>query len=237
MTKSEFPRMSPMKRAALVTAAGYLMSWGVPYADFVALPKLFVATDAAQTAQYVLANRGLLVFVIYAFLINFVGDVLAAWGLYVFLRPVDEAFSKLVAWFRIAFATLGIAALLNLVTAYRLVTRPATLVAIGQRQIDALVYAAISSFNVQFAFLLIFFGVYLVLLGWLAFRASYFPRWLAVLLVLAGVAWILRDSGPYLMAGANLEFLLIPTFAEVFLLVWMIGWGTRVKLPDTGEAM
>ena len=164
-------------------------------------------------------------------------DVLAAWGLYVFLRPVDEAFSKLVAWFRVAFATLGVAALLNLVTAYRLVTRPATLVAIGQHQIDLQVYAAISSFNVQFAFLLIFFGVYLVLLGWLAFRASYFPRWLAVLLVLAGVAWILRDSGPYLMPGANLEFLLIPTFAELFLLVWMIGWGTRVKLPEGGEAI
>ena len=45
------------------------------FADFVAIPRLFVATDATRTVQNLAANHGLFVAAIFAFLINFIGDV------------------------------------------------------------------------------------------------------------------------------------------------------------------
>jgi hypothetical protein len=88
-----------LRQGALVAIVGYLLTFGTPLASFSALPKLIDATSAAHTAENVQAHPGLLAAAILAMLANFAGDVLAAWGLYVMLRPVSAAWSMLVAWF------------------------------------------------------------------------------------------------------------------------------------------
>ncbi len=178
MNEAEILHTPKLRHAAIITVIGYVMGWGVPFADFGVIPKLFVADNAAKTAQNIAANHGLFVAAIFAFLINFIGDVVAAWGLYLLLRPVNASISMFLAWLRVVFATIGIAATLNLVTAHRLVTRPNSLTALGQDQINAQVHVAIGSFNSQFAFSLIIFGVYLMMLGWLMYRSGYIPKWL-----------------------------------------------------------
>jgi hypothetical protein len=220
-----------LRHAAIITVVGYAMSWGVPYASFSALPSLFVADSAARTSQNIVEHPGLFVAVIFAFLINFIGDIVAAWGLYLLLRPVNASVSMLAAWLRVVFAGVGIVAVQNLVTAHRLLTRPAALTALGQTQLAAQVHISIGAFNAQFAFSLIVFGVYLLLLGWLMYRSGYVPKWLAILIAIDGAGWVVMESGPYLMPGSNLAFLFVATFGELFLLVWLIGWGSRLKEP------
>jgi hypothetical protein len=231
MKEGKILRDPPLRHAAIITVIGYVLGWGVPFASFSILPKLFVADDAARTSQNIVANQGLLVAAIFAFLLNFIGDVVAAWGLYLLLRTVNTAVSMFVAWLRVVFASVGLAAVLNLVTAHRLLTRPAALIALGQTQRDAQVHVAIGAFNSQFAFSLIIFGVYLVLLGWLCHHAGHVPSWLAILLVIDGAGWIGLEVGPYLLPGVDLGFLFVATLGELFLLVWLIGWGTRLKEP------
>ena len=225
-----------LRHAAIITVIGYVMSFGVPFASFSILPKLFVADDAAKTSQNILAHQGLFVAVIFAFLVNFIGDVVAAWGLYLLLRPVNASISMFVAWLRVVYAGVGIAAVLNLVTAHRLLTRPAALAALGQVQRDAQVHVAVGTFNSQFAFSLIVFGAYLVLLGWLAYRSGYIPRWLGIVVAIAGAGWIVMEAGRYLLPGVDLGFLFVTSFGELVLLVWLIGWGTRLREPATDRA-
>ena len=226
------PREPRLRDAALITVIGYVMSWGVPFASFNILPKLYVADDAARTTQNIVANQSLFVVAIFAFLINFIGDVVAAWGLYLLLRPVGAAVSMFVAWLRVVFATLGLAAVLNLVTAHRLLTRPAALKALGQGQVNAQVHVAIGAFNSQFAFSLILFGVYLLLLAWLVYRSGYVPKWVGIAVALAGAGWIIMESGPYLLPGIDVGFLFAASFGELILLVWLVGWGTRLSDKD-----
>jgi len=225
-----------LRHAAIITVIGYVMSFGVPFASFSILPKLFVADDAAKTSQNILAHQGLFVAVIFAFLVNFIGDVVAAWGLYLLLRPVNASISMFVAWLRVVYAGVGIAAVLNLVTAHRLLTRPAALAALGQVQRDAQVHVAVGTFNSQFAFSLIVFGAYLVLLGWLAYRSGYIPRWLGIVVAIAGAGWIVMEAGRYLLPGVDLGFLFVTSFGELVLLVWLIGWGTRLREPAADRA-
>jgi hypothetical protein len=222
-----------LRQAAIITVIGYVMSFGVPFASFSILPKLFVVDDAARTTQNLVANHGLFVAVIFAFLVNFVGDVVAAWGLYLFLRPVRASVSMFVASLRVVYATVGLAALLNLVTAHRLVTRAAALKALGQAQLDVQVHVALGAFISQFAFSLILFGVYLVLLGWLVYRSGYVPRWLGVVLAINGAGWSIMEAGPYLLPGIDLGFLFVASLGELVLLVWLVGWGTRLGDPGT----
>jgi hypothetical protein len=63
------------------------------------------------------------------------------------------------------------------------------------------------------------------------YRSGYIPKWLGIVLVVNGLAWIVKQSGPYFMPAANLGFLFVAAFGELILLVWLIGWGTRLKEP------
>ena len=83
-----------LRQGALVAIAGYLLSFGTPYASFHALPELIAPGDAARTSENIVAHPGLLSAAIFLMLLNFVGDILAAWGLYVLLRPASPAWSK-----------------------------------------------------------------------------------------------------------------------------------------------
>jgi hypothetical protein len=231
MDEAKTPGAPRLRHAAIITVVGYVLGWGVPFASFSILPKLFNPDDAAKTCQNIAAHQGLFSVVIFAFLLNFIGDVVSAWGLYLLLRPVDEAVSMFVASLRVVFATVGLAAVLNLVTAHRLLNRPSALTSLGQTQLQAHVQVAVGSFNSQFAFSLIIFGVYLILLGGLMFRSSHFPKWLAVLMVIDGAGWIAMEGGTYFLPDVDLGFLFAATFGELFLLVWLIGWGTRLKEP------
>ncbi len=225
-----------LRHASLITVVGYVMGWGVPFASFSILPKLYSAEDAAQTSQNILAHRSLFAAAIFAFLVNFIGDLVAAWGLYLLLKRVNAAVSMFVAWLRVVFATVGLAALLNLVTAHRLLTRPALLHTLGQDQRNAQVQVAMVAFNSGFAFSLIIFGVYLVLLGWLVYRSGHMPRWLGVVLAINGAGWCIMEAGPYFAPWIDFGSLFLATFGELILLVWLIGWGTRLAEPTTSRA-
>ena len=229
MDSSQIVRGPTLRQAALITVAGYLLGFGVPFASFSVLPKLFVATSAAQTSLNIFANQGLFAATIVAMLLNFIGDIVAAWGLYVLLRPVNASVSMLTAWLRVVFATVGIVAVLNLATAYRLLTGPDYLTAFGRNQLDSQVQLAFASFSFQFAFSLIVFGLYLVALGLLVYKSSYIPKWLGVVLVIDGLGWIITEASPYLLPQADLGFLVVTSFGELILLAWLIGWGTRLK--------
>jgi Domain of unknown function (DUF4386) len=236
MEQGEILHGPKLRHAAIITVIGYVLGSGVPFGSFYILPKLFVAKDATLTSQNILAHQDLFVATIFAFLLNFIGDIVAAWGLYLLLRRVNASVSMFIAWLRVVFATIGLAAVMNLVTAYRLLTSPDYLTALGQNQLNAQVQVAIGSFNSQFAFSLIVFGVYLMLLGWLTYRSDYIPKWLGIVLVIDGAGWSIMEAGPYLLPGIDLSFLLIATFGELLLLVWLIGWGTRLAEPTTNPA-
>jgi hypothetical protein len=220
-----------LRQAVVATIVGYLLSFGTPFATFNAIPKIYVAADAAQTTQNLLANQGLLGAAIFAMLLNFVGDIVGAWGMYILLRPVNAAWSLLAAWFRLVYTAVGLAAVLNLVTAHALAVDPDNLAALGRSALEAQVHVALSAFQAQFAFSLIVFGLYLAMVGGLSWRSTYIPKWLGAVLAVDGLGWVLSESGPYLLPKANLGFLMIASLGELVFLAWLVGWGLRLKEP------
>jgi hypothetical protein len=225
-----------LRQAAIITVFGYLLGLGVGFASFSVLPRLFDTGSAAQTSQNILANQGLFVAAMFAFLLVFLGDVVAAWGLYYLLRRVSASISMLVSGVRVVFATMGLVAVFNLATAHRLLFNPTYLTSLGRNQLDAQVQVAIGAFHTEFSFSLIVFGVHLMMLGWLMFRSGYIPRWLGVVVAISGAGWSVLESGPYLLPGIDLNFLWITAAGELVLLVWLIGWGTRLREPATNRA-
>ena len=75
------------------------------------------------------------------------------------------------------------------------------------------------------------FGLHLVVLGWLVARSHYMPRWLGWLLMADGAAWVVNDVGFYVLPNASFGYLSVLFAGELVLMVWLLGWGWRLKEP------
>ena len=145
--------------------------------------------------------------------------------MYIFLKPVNASLSLLAGWFRIVYTVLAIVALLNFLNAFQLVNMPALQGSDKSEDILHLVNARRFGMNLAY----IIFGIYLVLVGILIYKASYIPKVLGVLMFLAGLAWIIISLQPYFFAAYNLFWLMYFSAGELFFAIWLLVKGSRIK--------
>jgi Domain of unknown function (DUF4386) len=75
---------------------------------------------------------------------------------------------------------------------------------------------------------LIFFGVFDIVIGYLIFTSTFLPRILGVLMVIAGVLWLVFLSPP--VANRVMIFIEAPGFvAELALMLWLLVRGVNVE--------
>src|SRR5215470_10210525 len=97
-----------LRQAALLAGFGYLLTTPVFFIEFFINPALIIPGQIAQTVTNIGSHRGLFLAAVFGYFINFVGDILAALGLFILLAPVNRAASLLAAWFRLIYTTLAL---------------------------------------------------------------------------------------------------------------------------------
>jgi Domain of unknown function (DUF4386) len=75
---------------------------------------------------------------------------------------------------------------------------------------------------------LLFFAPYCLLLGYLIFRSTFLPRILGVLMVLAGLGWLMFLSPP-LAKHLSLYIEILGVLAEGLLMLWLLVKGVNVS--------
>ena len=220
--------ISPSK-AALLAGIGYVLMFGTPFAEFYAMPKLELAGSNAAVLKSIIDQRYFLRVAITAYTVNFIGDILTAWGLYILLKPVSKSLSLLACWLRIIYTLVSLSALLNLVTILGITKTP------GQYDVAFLgnqVKVLLNAFNNGWGLAYIFFGSYLCLLGWLIFRSGYVPKWIGLYVAVAGIGWLVNCLKPLLYPDLEINFTIISIAGagELVLMVWLFAKGTRVKV-------
>lgn len=126
---------------------------------------------------------------------------------------------------------LAFVALLKLFGAFRLLTEPSYLAAVGPDQLHAQVQLLLSSFRHEWSLSLVLFGIHLCLLGYLVYRAGYIPRILGILLAVAGVGYVIYSLGPYLYPQADVDFLFITFLSEPIFTFWLLIRGWKIEEP------
>ncbi|MDD5065783.1 MAG: DUF4386 domain-containing protein, partial [bacterium] len=102
------------RKAALIAGLGLLiMTIAAIFADFNVFQKLIIPADANATINNIKANETLFRIGIGSFLIVIICDIIVAWALYIFLRPINKGLSMLTAWFRLVYAVIFSVALVN----------------------------------------------------------------------------------------------------------------------------
>ena len=219
-----------LRTAALLAGIGLLiMAIAAPFAEMFALPKLIVPGNPSETIQNILANKTLFSAAIIGYLITFVCDVLVAWALYVFLKPINENLSLLTSWLRLVYTVIALVALLNLVTVLQLLDPSAGSALLPADQLQAQVMLSLHTFRSHWHFGLLFFGLHLGLLGYVVFRSNYIPKVLGILLVLAGLGYLLNSLRPFLFPDMDLDFAKYTFYGELIFMLWLLIKGARIK--------
>lgn len=200
--------------------------------------RLIVSGDAAATAHNITASPLLWRAGIAGDLIMHVCDVPLMWIFYLLLRPVNRNLALLAMLFNLVQTAVLVANKLNLLTPLFLSGSAEYLKAFEPRQREALMYVSLRAHDYGFGIGLIFFGFTCLVLGYLIFRSGYLPRFLGVLMQIAGLGYLTNSFALLLapaLAAKLFPAILLPAFvAELSLGLWLLVKG--VNVPRWREA-
>ncbi len=217
-----------LRQAAVIAGIGILlMVLSVPIAEFQIFPSLIDSQSPEATTKNILNNKTLFITGIFLNFVTIICDIVVAWALYVFLKPSGKSLALLAAWFRLIYAGIYLIALFNLIKILNLLTADKYFMAIGQDQIYDQILFYFKSFGREMEFGLILFGIYLGILGYVALKASYIPKVISWLLIIAGLGYFISYLGKFLYPEINTEILMITFFGELIFMVWLLIKGGR----------
>ncbi len=227
---------SPASLARLTGLLLIIMAICAAFAEMGVRTALVVPGDAAATAARILASERLFRLGFLGYLVAFLCDVPVSILLYVLLKPVGSTLSLTAASFRLVYAAIVGASLLNYFGAMVVLSGGASFSALQPEQLQALGLVFLTLFKHGFSLALAFFGVHLLLLGLLLSRSTSFPRVLGGLIALAGLSYLTDTLSFFLAPAFNARvarFLALPAMTELLLAFWLVVKG--MKQPSAGS--
>ncbi len=164
--------------------------------------------------------------------------LVAAWGLYVLLRPVHEQLALLFLLLNAVGVAIQCASMLPLLSALLQGDASSHMQAYSPAQLEGLSYLSINVYRTGFVTAQLFFGMWLFPLGYLIYKSGFLPRFLGVLLLLDGcgvLLWFLQGLLLPTHQAISYPGLAVSFVAEAGLALWLIVKG--VKIVDPGARL
>ncbi|MCC2031669.1 DUF4386 domain-containing protein [Microbacterium allomyrinae] len=191
-------------------------------------PQLHVPGDSAATLAN-LVDRGALVQAAIALeLLIVVAQALAAVGFYALFRADRPVAAFSVATFGMANAAAVLGSAAMIVAAYGLASSPSP---VGDPVMIAALFAVADAFWTVGA---VFFGLWLIPMGWFALSTRRFPRVLGWILVIGGAGYVLdaflSSSAPWLPSVVGDVMVIPATIGELWMIGYLLVCGIRPAL-------
>jgi hypothetical protein len=201
--------------------------------------QLIVFGDAAATASNITSNELLFRFAFVTEIISALFFVLAAWALYVLLRPVNKDLALLFLALNLGGVVVECVNMLNLFAALLLLGGADYLMVIPADQLQAQALFYLDLYANGRILAQIFFGSWLLPLGYLVYRSGFLPRLLGVLLIVdffSVMIWFLQF---FLLPGYDVisyPGLAVSLIAEVSMTLWLLVKGVKDDVPASTGA-
>jgi hypothetical protein len=224
-----------IRRACVTAGIGLLvMSALAGFAKVFALDGLVTEENAAQTAKDVTQSMGLFRLSIVSLILVVTLDVVIAWALYRVFSPVSRSISLLAAMLRLVYAGVFMVAIGQLIGVARLLGHDATPAVFSTDQVQAQALSGVNAFDDIWDAGLFLFGIHLLAIGYLAYRSGYVPRFLGVLLGIAGLGYAIDSLAAVLSQGSWTDISSFTFIGEFLLALWLVIWGRRLTLSAPG---
>lgn len=199
-------------------------------------PKMYVAGNAAATAANVVANPGLVRLGVVADLLDGTIFLFLALTLYVLLKHVHKSVVRAMLVLVAIATTITCVVAVFEFEGLRVATDSSYAAAFGTAGSNALVMLMLDAQHYGLLVAQIFFGLWLVPLGYLAYKSQMFPRALGLVLILGGAGYIVDLLAAFLVPelGQKIAFFVLipPVIAEFWMLGYLLVIGVRSPKRD-----
>ena len=176
-------------------------------ADVFGRSKLIVFGDAAATARNIMASEWQFRIGITGDLVSAVFFLLAAWALYVLLKPVNKDLALLFLLLNLGGVAVYSINLLNQFAAVLLLSGADYLKVFQADQLQALAMFFLNLHKNGYWIAQIFFGAWLFPLGYLVFKSGFLPRILGIVMMIHCVGWLMTSLQFFLFPGFDCNHL------------------------------
>ncbi|KAF5423208.1 MAG: protein of unknown function (DUF4386) [Candidatus Methanocomedens sp.] len=191
---------------------------------------LIVPGDATTTANNIMDNELLFRMGIVGSIITQLIQILVVLVLYKLLKTVNKNHASLMVIFALVGVPIAMLNTLNRVAALLLLNGADYLQVFGADQLHAqmMLFLNLNEQGVMIAS--IFWGLWLFPLGYLIYKSGYFPRILAVLVIMAGFGYLIDFFTHFLLPnyetiGPVLELM---TVGETIFMAWVLLKGAKI---------
>lgn len=201
--------------------------------------KVYVPGDPATTAGNVVANAGLVRIGVIADLLQATVFIFLAMVLYLLLKDVHKNAARAMV-ILVAIATTMMC--LNEVfqfAALLVATNGSYTAAFDTAGSQALVLLLLDMHHYGFLMAQIFFGLWLVPLGYLTYKSGLFPKALGAVLIVGGIAYLVDMLATFLVPDVGTQIhgiLAVSAIAEIWTLGYLLVKGVRVPAQGASTA-
>ena len=187
---------------------------------------LVVGGDPAATVRRIQESEWLWRLGVAAQMVLLVCAVALTWVFYVLLRPVSRNLSLLVVLFAITSLAVESVSALQLQSMLDMLAMAKYLKPEELHQLHVMAYLTVVSHAQAFGLALVFFGVEILIVGYLIWKSGYIPRFIGVLMQVAGVCYLVNSFSMVLspaLAGVLFPAILLPSLVgESAFCLWLL---------------
>jgi hypothetical protein len=211
--------------------AGFLYLLLVPLGFFggMYIPSITVPGNAVTTVNNIIANESLFRLSILCALATPIVTVLVALFLYKLLKPINRNHAVLMVIFTLAAAPIAMLTELNHFAVLLLLNGADYLKVFSVEQLHSLVMFFLNLNHYGVFITQIFWGLWLLPLGYLVFKSGFLPRILGVMLIIAGFGYVIDSIILFLLPDLNITISQFTFIGELLFLLWLLFKGVNVE--------
>lgn len=189
---------------------------------------LFIPGDSAATINNILANEFVFRVGFVISLVRFVFFILMVMALFKLFRPVEEDWSRVMAAFALVSISMGMVSLLFEFAAPMLLSSDgySTLFSAGQWQAQVQFFIDLQIMGDKASQIL---AIWLLPLAYLINKSGYFPKFLAILMAIAGLGYVLDALVFILLPGINWQIAGFAFLGELPFPLWLLIRGVKTS--------
>jgi Domain of unknown function (DUF4386) len=192
--------------------------------------RLIVSGDAAATANNIMGSELFFRIGFVTELVSAVFFLLAAWALFVLLKPVNQNLALLFLLLNLGGVAVECINALNLFAALQFLSGANYLNVFQTGQLQAMAMSSLNLYTSGFIIAQIFFSAWLLPLGYLVYKSRFLPKFLGILLILdffGNLSWFLQF---FLLPGYGILAYpgnVIGFIAEISITLWLLIMGVK----------
>ena len=198
----------------------------------------FVSVDVPATVNHIMAHESLFRIGFVISLFSVVPFLLAAWALYVLLKPVNENIALLFLLLNLGGFAIWCLSLLNLFVSLLLLSGADYLKIFQPDQLRAQAMLFINLYKNGYIIAQIPYGLWLFPLGYLVFKSDLLPKILGVLLIADCFGLLIYVFQRFLLPGYEVisyPCMAVSFIAELSLALWLLIKGVKDQKPALVE--